>query len=109
MPQPQHVDDRILKFVANLVLPDQNSPYLARLELEKLLADAWVGQQNGRGFGQACTVRAAAGLFTGARNSYKRAKSKSALLVHFRSINAAPAAPGQCQGSPPRLAMPGDR
>jgi len=48
MPQPQHVDDRTLKFVANLILPDQNSPYLARLELEKLLADAWVGQQNGR-------------------------------------------------------------
>ena len=57
----------------------------------------------------ACTARAAAGLFTGARNSYKRDKSESALLVHFSAVNAAPEVVGRWQGSLPTPARPDGR
>ena len=52
MPQSQYVDDRVLKFIADLVRSNQNSPYLTRLKLEKLLTDARVAQQNDRRPGQ---------------------------------------------------------
>ena len=52
MPQSQYVDDRVLKFIANLVRSNQNSPYLARFKLKKLLIDTRVGQQNDRRLGQ---------------------------------------------------------
>ncbi|ACD54350.1 hypothetical protein SD15574_5153 [Shigella dysenteriae 155-74] len=42
-----------------------------------------------------CTVLAAAGLLASTRKSYNRAKSESALLVHFSSISVAPVTDGQ--------------
>ncbi|OTB94179.1 hypothetical protein AW115_23420 [Escherichia coli] len=37
-----------------------------------------------------CTILAAAGLLASTRKSYNRAKSESALLVHFSSISVEP-------------------
>ena len=37
MLQPQHVEGELLNFVAHLVVPDENPPYLARLEFEQPL------------------------------------------------------------------------
>ena len=86
-------------------------------ELLWVLATALqIGEQSGGAFDigvgalvSACTVRAAASLLTGDRNSYKRVKSESALLVHFNSMRAAPTTPDRCSGSPPRLARTGDQ
>ena len=52
VPDPQHVDNFIHDLVAHLVLPDQNPPDLARLELEQLLSDVRIGQQACRSLGQ---------------------------------------------------------
>lgn len=52
MPQPQHIDGLVHGLVTQLVLPNQDPPHLARLELEQLLTDARVGQKDRWGFSQ---------------------------------------------------------
>ncbi|ACD54410.1 hypothetical protein Ec53638_A0282 (plasmid) [Escherichia coli 53638] len=51
---------------------------------------AWTAVSSGFSISYTCTILAAAGLLASTRKSYNRAKSESALLVHFCSISVAP-------------------
>lgn len=52
MPKPQHIDRRLLDFIAQLVTADENAADLPRIELLKPLAEARLIKKPRRGLRQ---------------------------------------------------------
>jgi hypothetical protein len=85
----------MLNFVSEFIVTDQNSTHIPWVEFLQALTKARVAQQSARSSRKLLNRMDCGGL-TVAKNSYKRATSESALLVHFNSISAAPVTEIQC-------------
>ena len=109
VPEAQDDDGLLLDGVAEFVVADDEAADFVGGEFFEGFTEAGVGEEAYGGAGEGLYCASGGGRLTGARKSWRRARSERARVVQRRRVSGAGAVRGRCRGCRPRRGRIGGR